>query len=274
MAYGLHVFCANFNDNSDLIRAFKVLRDYQVQTVLLHGLKFTEVFPRDLFEGLEISEIRVEKSKLKFSQPAFSGLDESLHTLNVEQQSMIKSSEGFSIARLTKLTKLTIKANSLKIVKNDWLNDKIPNVHTIVLDDDEISEVEDKAFANFSKLKSIYMADNYIKSISRSMFPRPTVLTKIDLSGNQISSLPYDIFFDMPDLTEVIFTGNDLDTLPERTWISIWEQLEKVILLENSLVCDENLDWLKNVRWPSTVTAECHSPADKKGKTLMQVYNT
>lgn len=182
MAFGLHVMCANFENNADLIRAFKVLRDYQVQKVLLHGLTLKEVLPSDLFDGMEISEIRVEKSKLKFSQPAFTGLDDSLHILNVAQHSMIKSNENFSLAKLNKLRNLNIKANPLATVTDKWLNGKIPNVETIVLDEDEIKVIEDNAFAYLPHLKSISIADNRIKVIKRSMFPRPAIaLTKIDL---------------------------------------------------------------------------------------------
>lgn len=182
LAYGLHVVCANFDKNSDLIKALKVLRDYEVQKVLLHGLYLTEILPTDLFDGLQISEIRVEKSKLRFSQPAFTGLDESLSILNVAQHSLIKSTEEFSLARLNKLTELNIKSNRLGKVRDQWLNGKIPNVHTIVLDENEISEVESTAFQGLPQLKSISMADNRIKTVSRSMFPRPaTALQKIDL---------------------------------------------------------------------------------------------
>lgn len=182
MAYGLHVVCADFTESLSLVRAFKVLRDYKVQNVLLHNLMLKDILPKDLFQDLEISELRVEKSNLTFQQPAFKGLDESLHVLNVAQHSVIKSNDNFSIAKLTKLTELNIKKNPLGVVKDQWLNGKIPNVVSVRLDDDEIMKLESNAFANLPLLQSISIADNRIQKVKRSMFPMPaTHLKTIDL---------------------------------------------------------------------------------------------
>lgn len=183
MAYGLHVVCANFDDSSSLVKGFKILRDYKVQNVLLHGLTLKDLLPNDLFDGLEISELRVEKSKLRFPEPAFSGLDESLHILNVAQNTMIKNSEiPFSLARLNKLTELNIKKNPLGTVKNHFLNGKVPSVTSLKLDDDEITDIENNAFANLTHLYSISIAENRIKNVERTMFPRPAPnLKTIDL---------------------------------------------------------------------------------------------
>lgn len=184
LAYGLHVVCDNFQDSTLLTRALKVLRDYQVQNVLLHGLNLTDVLPSNIFEGLAISEIRVEKSFLRFSEPAFRGLDDSLHVLNVAQNSKIKekSTQRFSIAKLNKLTRLNIKANPLLKVSDNWLNGKIPNVENIVLEDNDIQVIDSRAFAELSNLKTISLSENRLKEVKRSMFPRPAnELLKIDL---------------------------------------------------------------------------------------------
>ena len=182
MAYGLHVVCANFHDSHSLVKAFKVLRDYRVQNVLLHNLVIKDTLPKDLFDGLEISELRVEKSNLTFQQPAFKGLDKTLHVLNVAQHSVIKSREYFEIARLTELTELNIKKNPLNVISDHLLQDKIPNVVSVRLDDDEITKIESNAFANLPKLQSISIAENRIQRVERSMFPKPaTYLKVIDL---------------------------------------------------------------------------------------------
>lgn len=182
VAYGLHVTCEDFEDSSFLVKAFKVLRDHDVQNVVLHGLKLDDVLPSDLFEGLVIRMLRVEKCNLRFAEPAFSGLDDSLNILNVAKHSMIKSADSFLIARLHKLEELNIKLNPLKTVKNTWLNGKIPNVQKIVMDADDIEEIENKAFSELKNLRSISMNANQIKKVERSMFPRPALnLTRIDL---------------------------------------------------------------------------------------------
>lgn len=183
MAFGLSVTCENFQDSKLLVKAMKILRDYFVEKVILHGLHLTEVLPDDVFDGLEISQLRVENSVLKFSEPAFSGLDNSLHLLNVAQNSeIVKSSNQFDIAPLNQLTQLNIKKNPIDVVKNDWFNGKIPSVEEIVLEEDEINAIESRAFADLSHLKIISISDNRLKKIERSMFPRPAnALMRIDL---------------------------------------------------------------------------------------------
>lgn len=182
LAFGLVVTCVNFDENSTLLKAFKVLRGYRIESVLLHGLKLQEALPNNLFEGLDIREMRVENSKLKFSQPAFTGLENSLDRLTIARHSVITSPVDFSLANLTKLTELRMKSNELRKVRNEWLNEKLPNLRVIVLDENEIIDIENEAFQNFPQLEMISLADNRIKTILRSMLPTPaTALKKIDL---------------------------------------------------------------------------------------------
>lgn len=182
VAYGLYVFCQNFNTSSSLLKAFRILRDFSMHTVLLHGLYLQDTLPEDLFSGMQIKEIRVEKSKLRFPQPAFKGLDSSLNVLNVADQSMIKSNERFALARLTNLHELNVEGSRLERVEDKWLNEKVPNVEKIVLDCNEIGVMEGQAFAGIKQLKVLSLAGNAITNIKRSMLPRPALqLTRIDL---------------------------------------------------------------------------------------------
>lgn len=182
MAYGLHILCANFNETKILVNVLSNLHNYKVENVVLHNLMLREVLPKDLFQGLEISEIAVERSNLTFQQPAFKGLDETLLRLNIAQHAIIRSYEKFTIARLTNLTELTMKKTPLNVVKDNWLNGKIPSVQKITLEEDEITRIESKAFSDLASLQSIIIAGNRIKDLKRSMFPKPAVnLTVIDL---------------------------------------------------------------------------------------------
>ncbi|GBN22834.1 hypothetical protein AVEN_31632-1, partial [Araneus ventricosus] len=160
LPFGLQVVCANFNTSHHLIKAFRILKDYQVHTVLLHALHIPEFLPTDLFDGLKIKEMRVEKSNLRFSQPAFKGLDASLYVLNVAEQSLIKSRERFSLAKLSRLHELYVQSNHVERVEDSWLNEKVPNVEKLVLDSNDISYMDEHAFANLASLKVISLADN------------------------------------------------------------------------------------------------------------------
>ncbi|XP_054707484.1 leucine-rich repeat-containing protein 15-like [Uloborus diversus] len=271
---GLRVMCSDFNDHAQLIKVFKILRDYRVQIVILHDLSIKDVLPNTLFDDLQINELRVESCELKFSGAAFTGLDESLSVLNVAQQTVIESSEGFSLAKLSKLNELNVKANSLTKVNDDWLNGKTPNVHTIVLEENEISSVGSHAFAHLDQLKIISLADNRIKKVERSMFPRPASnLKRIDLSNNEISQLPEDIFLEMPNLNEVALSGNDLRTLERNVWMPIWSQLTKVYLVDNKMNCDSEMNWIRGYRQPSRLVGNCVEPRELRGRPIKDVYS-
>ncbi|KAG8181606.1 hypothetical protein JTE90_017726 [Oedothorax gibbosus] len=274
VSYGLEVMCAKFNTSSHLLRAFRILRDYNVNTILLHGLYINEVLPADLFDGMKVSAIRVEKSKLMFSRPAFSGLDPWLHVLNVAQDSFVRSEERFSLAKLTKLNELIVQKIHLDRVEDKWLNEKVPNVHKVDLDFNDIGLLEDHAFANLQSLTFISVAENRIKVIKRSMFPNPALkLTRIDLSYNEISYLPEDFFVGMPSLKEIIFPGNDLKSLHEATWTPVWEQLSQIILSENSIDCDNSIKWIKKYREPRQLAGTCVLPKSLTGHNIKDLYD-
>ncbi|XP_035214096.1 leucine-rich repeat transmembrane protein FLRT1-like [Stegodyphus dumicola] len=273
LASGLFVGCANFNSSSSLVRASKIMREYYVTKVLLHRLYITEVLPSDLFHNTYINGLTVENSTLKFSQPAFTGLDDTLYYLSVGKHSVIKSKDDFTLARLSKLEEFRMKFNNLPKIQGTWLKGKVPNVRKLVLDDNNIIEVERGAFSTLSQLKSISMANNQIIKVSRSLFPYPAEhLETIDLTDNEIETLPFDFFFLMPSLTHVLLAENNLKTLPEMTWLSVWENLFDVILIENKIVCDGKLEWLKKLPRVKNLKGDCVAPKEVAGKPIWEVY--
>ncbi|GIY30912.1 hypothetical protein CDAR_529841 [Caerostris darwini] len=274
-AVGLRVVCADFNTSNHLTRAFRILRDYRVHTVLLHALYINETLPNDLFDGLQINEIKVEKSKLRFPQPAFTGLDSSLYVLNVAEKSLIKSQERFALAKLSKLHELYVQSNKLEKVEDKWLNEKVPNVETLVLDSNDISELEEHAFANLASLKKISLSDNRIKIVKRSMFPDPApYLIRIDLSFNEIHSLPENFFTNMETLRDIVLSGNELKTLPMNTWIGVWRKLSTVLLFDNPLDCDEKIEWMKKYPKPYNLDGNCVLPKSMSGRSIRTIFNT
>ncbi|XP_035214098.1 leucine-rich repeat and fibronectin type III domain-containing protein 1-like protein isoform X2 [Stegodyphus dumicola] len=273
LAYGLFVGCANFNSSSSLLKAFKIMREYYMTTVLFHHLYITDVLPNDLFHGTYISGVTVNNSTLKFSQPAFTGLDDTLQYLSVLKHSVIKSKDDFILARLSKLEEFRMAFNHLPKVQDTWLNGKVPNVRTLVLDNNGITELEIAAFSTLSQLKSISIANNQIRSVSRSMFSNPAQhLENIDLTNNEIETLPFDFFFYMPSLKHVFLAENNLKTLPKMTWLPVWENLSDVILTGNKIVCDRKLEWLKKIRRVNNFKGDCVAPKEVAGKPIWEVY--
>ncbi|KFM69539.1 Leucine-rich repeat and fibronectin type-III domain-containing protein 4, partial [Stegodyphus mimosarum] len=269
----MHVVCADFNSSSTLVDAFKVLRNHRITRALFHGLYFTDILPNDLFDEMHIESLKIEKSRWQFSQPAFRALGNSLSTLYIMQNSMITSKDGFVLARLTKLFELNIQSNPLLKIKDTWLNGKVPNVHNLVLDGDDINEVESNAFSELKQLRIISLANNRIKDLKRSMLPHPApYLMKIDLSHNTIDMIPSNFFVNMPSLTEVILTGNELQTLPQATWTPVWENLQKVLLFNNKIVCDQKLDWMKRYRRVVKLEGDCVAPRERAGRPIRDVY--
>ncbi|XP_035214094.1 leucine-rich repeat and fibronectin type-III domain-containing protein 5-like [Stegodyphus dumicola] len=273
VAYGLHVVCANFNSSSSLVRASKIMREYYVTRVLFHGLNITDELPNDLFHNTYINGLTVENSTLKFSQEAFTGLDDTLHSLFVGQHSVIKSKDDFTLARLSKLEEFRMKFDHLPKIQNTWLNGKVNNVRILVLDDNDITEVEIAAFSELSQLKSISMANNKIKSLSRSIFSYPVQhLKTIDLTNNQLDKLPTNFFALMPSLQNVFLAENNFKTLLEVTWGPVWKHLFAVIVTGNKLMCDWKMEWLKKFRRIDNLKGRCVAPKDVAGKRIWEVY--
>ncbi|KFM69536.1 Slit-like protein, partial [Stegodyphus mimosarum] len=271
LAYGLFVICAYFNSSSSLERAFKIIPKYYVTTVLFHRLYIIDVLPNDMFYDTHINRIMVENSTLKFSQPAFTGLDDTLLYLSVGKHSVIKSKDDFTLARLSKLEEFRMKSSNLVKVQNTWLNGKLPNVRTLVFDDNDITEIEEAAFSKLSKLESISMVNNELISVNRSMFSYPAqYLETINLADNEIEVLPYDFFFFMPSLKHVFLAANRLKTLPQMTWLSVWENLLTVGLIENKIVCDSKLEWLKKYRPIRHLMGRCVAPIEVAGKPISE----
>ncbi|KAF8792787.1 Carboxypeptidase N subunit 2 like protein [Argiope bruennichi] len=254
--YGSHVECANFNSSASLKKAFKSLENRKVGTFLMHGLYIEETLPSDLFVGLHIKDLTIEKSKLELSPPFFNGLNSSLAVLNVIDFSI--KNEEFIFAKLTNLQDLTIHSNRIEKVKNNWLSESAPSLTVISLDSNRIDELEDHAFANFKSIKKISLAFNRIKIVKRSMFPQPAdKLMRIDLSYNRIEALPEDFFENMMGLREVVLSNNKLVSLREHIWSNVWEQLNQVLLVGNLLKCDEELSWIKERKKPYLLDGTC-----------------
>ncbi|GBN03986.1 hypothetical protein AVEN_137142-1 [Araneus ventricosus] len=269
--YAYHVECANFNSSTSLKKAFKSLENRQVGSFLMHGLYIEETLPRDLFVGLRIKDLTIEKSKLELSPPFFNGLNLSLAVLNIIDNSI--KNEEFSFAKLTKLEELTIHSNRLGKVKDNWLGEAASNLTVVSLDSNRIDELEDHAFANFKSLKKISLAFNRIKIVKRSMFPKPAdKLMRIDLCYNNIETLPEDFFEEMRGLEEIVLSGNKLTSLPENIWSNIWEQLRQVLLYGNLLKCDEELTWIKEKKKPYHFDGTCVQPHSMIGKSVNEIY--
>ncbi|GIY59854.1 hypothetical protein CEXT_797551 [Caerostris extrusa] len=272
---GFNIVCTNFNSSIELKNAFRTLKREKANVfiLLIQGVHIENSLPTDLFNDMKINQITVKESKLRLPRPVFSGLDSILNVLNVADNSLvINSGEQFILARLKDLDELYIKSNHLEKVRDNMLNEKVPNVKTIELDSNDISEIEDRAFANLISLKKISLADNRIKVIRRSMFPNPaTHLTRIDISFNEIRSLPENIFETMPALKEVILSGNELKNLPESTWDPVWEHLNQVLLFDNPLECDESMDWIKERPKPYNFDGYCVSPKSMSGRSVKDI---
>ncbi|CAL1264333.1 unnamed protein product [Larinioides sclopetarius] len=269
--YAYHVECANFNSSASLKKAFKSLENRQVGSFLMHGLYIEETLPRELFVGLHIKDLTIEKSQLKLSPPFFNGLNFSLAVLNVIDNSI--KNEEFSFAKLTKLQELTIHSNRIGKVKDNWLSEAASSLTMISLDSNRIDELEDHAFANYKSVKKISLAFNRIKIVKRSMFPKPAdQLTRIDLSYNEIETLPGNFFEHMNGLQEIVLSGNKLTSLPENIWSNIWEQLRQVLVYKNLLKCDEELTWIKEKKKPYLFDGTCAQPQNMMGKSVIEIY--
>lgn len=230
--------------------------------------------PSDFFANIGVIQLYINNCDLDSlgdkDKHALIGLETTLKTLRI--QSSLKKNVDPSkvkIAHLKNLTSLELIRNNITRLDNTWFFNGPTSLQKLLLQGNKIEVLGDRAFANLSNLKELSVQDNTIADIKRSMLPTSAnYLETLTISTNRLTSLPQDIFSKMPSLIDVYLDSNLLTTLDQNTWKSDWEELDKVFLSGNPLVCDNNMNWTFSLRQPSTIYGTCASPVHQKGKPL------
>ncbi|GBN57785.1 hypothetical protein AVEN_255983-1 [Araneus ventricosus] len=131
------------------------------------------------------------------------------------------------LSHLNRLTDLDLSFNAITEVSDDWFARGPTSLTALVLSNNGIEKIGDRAFANLVNLDQLWLDGNRFGPIKRSMLPRPAKrLENLELDNNAFTSIADDLFTDMPALKDLSIRTNGIAHLPERAFKPIWSQLD------------------------------------------------
>ncbi|XP_035223613.1 protein artichoke-like [Stegodyphus dumicola] len=235
------------------------------------------VLASDFFEGLRIKKLDISHCNLisltDVTGPALRGLEDTLEELEI----MASFKEDYSATKLDlshmrRLKKLDMSHNDINELGNDWFAYGPVSLHTLILSNNGIRKLGDRAFASLYNLKVLHLDGNRFGSVKRSMLPYPAhYLSDVKLDDNDLLSIPEDFFIYMPALRTLSLRKNMITQLPRKTWEPIWQSLEDIHLDDNPLVCDSHIEWMFYTRTYANIYGKCQSPPEKDGFALRDV---
>ncbi|MFH4974123.1 hypothetical protein AB6A40_000832 [Gnathostoma spinigerum] len=135
----------------------------------------------------------------------------------------------------------------------------------ISLKNNRISVISRNSFDSLDELVVLLLANNSIRTLERGMLDGMRNLQQLNLRNNSIGELNSDTFTSVPQLTAIDLAHNKLRTIARGTFLPhkklFWldlsynhiakmekdafvEKIGNILLHGNSLVCDNDIDWL------------------------------
>ncbi|XP_032240179.2 adhesion G protein-coupled receptor A3 [Nematostella vectensis] len=146
-------------------------------------------------------------------------------------------------------------------------SDSLVNVTKLDLSNNDITAINNKAFAGRKTLKELYLSRNKIANIDPGAFNGLEALNKLDLSNNELTVLSGQVFKGLRSLKNLILQGNKLNfinatvfpalrrlrrlnlsnnkfiSIPDGTFKAL-NALKQLDLGSNDLLCDCQMQWL------------------------------
>ncbi|XP_013778355.2 adhesion G protein-coupled receptor A3-like isoform X2 [Limulus polyphemus] len=138
----------------------------------------------------------------------------------------------------------------------------------------DISQVQEEAFAAFHNLKKLVLKKNQIRVIEDGAFENLTSLESLDLSDNKIGTITPGMFRGLSSLQRLELGGNAISRIPEGSFKEL-PSLRIIGLEKNPLICDCQLWWL--VAWAVldknriTLKSTCKIPHEFENTQLVEM---
>lgn len=142
---------------------------------------------------------------------AFDGV-ENLVYLNLSNNHHLAPMPSSIINPLTKLQSFDLSNVGLRTVQSDLFS-KSPNLKTIFLRNNKISELADGTFSNLRNLTNVDLSFNNIMTIRPGTFINAMNIRFLSLKGNQLSAFKGEIFNTGTGLEELDISDNQLSYL-------------------------------------------------------------
>ncbi|GIY42616.1 uncharacterized protein CDAR_622721 [Caerostris darwini] len=246
--------------------------------VVLDDIKIGTL-PSRLFQGWNIVRLDISHCELDSlaapGEVALAGLEDTLEELIIASSfSEDNEPAKLDISHLRRIKQLDVSFNAITELGNDWFENGPTSLTHIILSNNGIEKIGDRAFANLVNLRQLWLDGNRSGPLKRSMLPRPASnLEDIQLDNNALTGVPEDLFSEMPALKDVSLRTNGIARLPENTYKAILSQLNTFDIRGNPLECDNQMDWLFRSKVNAAVLGRCEGPSGREGTDLDSLMN-
>ncbi|XP_046606804.1 peroxidasin [Neodiprion virginianus] len=143
-------------------------------------------------------------------------------------------------------------------------------LHTLLLNDNQIRYVPAKAFSDLPNLRKLYLYKNRIASIEPDSFNGLVKLEQLYLHNNYLTEIKDGTFNNLAKLERLFLQNNKIAHLPADAFRNVGP-MTRLRLDSNSLVCDCDLMWLvqRLQDKPGEMAAVCDSPNNMRGRSLI-----
>lgn len=122
--------------------------------------------------------------------------------------------------------------NSNKLYDIPSVLNEVPQLQTLDLGDNQITEIFNSSFASMQKLVGLRLTENNISNVSKGVFDKMAALRILNLSSNKIQRVETGSFDANTNLMAIRLDGNYIneinglfDKLPNLVWLNISENL-------------------------------------------------
>ncbi|XP_066569145.1 uncharacterized protein LOC136758557 [Amia ocellicauda] len=178
--------------------------------------------------------------------------------------------EAASFADLMNLTSFTLSNNALNTLRKPWFQSMV-SLENLQLENNGITYLQPRLFENLLHLKKLNLSSNLISYVSTDTFFGLRNLIELDLADNKVMSISDDAFSPLRNIEGIALFHNNLKVLPTLPASTSTLQLHSNPWLCSCVLVSTLTVLRERVMLPASVV--CASPAEVKGRQVLDVYN-
>lgn len=263
--------------NNNKIRHFSPLSFMNVPNLQHLYLRYNELYELEPnrfqgFQKLELLDLTGNKiTKIKSS--AFKEVM-SLKQLFLDEN-RIESVETLAFSSNPKLQMISMQENKIDTLYRNAF-ESCNQMVILLLGNNSLPSINRGVFEGMKNLQQLNLRSNKIATIESGAFDAVPKLTTLDLGQNELSVVPETAFKSLKKLFWLDLCCNGIETFKEGTFT---QKVANILLHENSLQCNESLDWFIkylvtfNVRTflPGQPNIVCEGPLQYEGVRLKEL---
>ncbi|GFS83572.1 hypothetical protein NPIL_199481 [Nephila pilipes] len=267
---------------SSLTEVKKALRLMNTRSRLEVGLDEVDIGTLDskFFEGFNVVKLEISHCQLdslaEEGAKALTGLEDTLQELDISASFTEDNvPTKLDLSHLRRLSQLDLSFNSITELGNDWFEKEMPSLTDLILSNNAIESLGDRAFANLHNLRLLWLDGNRFGPIKRSMLPKPASrLQDLQLDNNAFTDVPDDMFTEMPELQDLSLRTNGITQMREKTYRPIWSYIETLDIRGNPLECDSHIEWMFKEPVEMSLSGRCEGPRGREGYDLLSLIDS